>query len=208
MTVELSNSEKENSNVQDVGDLLRQMSNILHKKRSDFVYLLNESGIPASESMSDDSLIELFVEKVSENKTLAVGSAILIHANSAESNFSSNEDSKKNVESIYKSLNGAFSNASGDVSAVIQSVASLGKELGGKALDQRNKKLYSTTDLLQKKQDAKIQMQATNAELKRDELKAQVQKKKNETIVIVSVVAGIATVSAILIYAYKNKNGK
>jgi len=50
--------------------VMTELANLLVKKRSEFVYMLKNAGLEASEDMSDNELINLFLSHIHVNKKL------------------------------------------------------------------------------------------------------------------------------------------
>lgn len=88
--------------------LLEELAGILVQNKSDFVDMLEESGIEADETMPKGQLIELFTENT-DNKKMLLGASLL--ANSYNKNLSFDGDdeiSDENVKLGYAILNENF----------------------------------------------------------------------------------------------------
>lgn len=72
--------------------LMKELSAILVRDKSDFVDMLNESGIDADISMSDAELIQLFVDNASSNKKLILGAALLVNVHNKKMGFDGDEE--------------------------------------------------------------------------------------------------------------------
>lgn len=182
--------------------LLRELGCLLVNKRDDFVFLLNESGIPARSSMSDDQLIDLFLLNVGENKKLALGAALFVNMNNKRSGIDGEEVlSDDMVKAGYKTLSG-FSNAGGAIAGAISSVAQLGSNI---SQNQRAKK-YGAMDALTAQAKAKNQMQVQAAKARQEQEKTKLQKAKNKKVIVIAVVSILAVaiiVTGIIIYKKK-----
>jgi hypothetical protein len=72
--------------------LMKELSAILVRDKSDFVDMLNESGVDADVSMSDAELIQLFVDNASSNKKLILGAALLVNVHNTKMGFDGDEE--------------------------------------------------------------------------------------------------------------------
>lgn len=92
--------------------LIKALGRVLVDHKLDFVHLLNESGIKASEQMSDNELIELFFSNIEDNKRLSLGSALLLNIKNQDVNFDGeiNPDSES-VKAGYRVFRAEYSNS-------------------------------------------------------------------------------------------------
>jgi len=67
--------------------LMKELAATLVRDKSDFVDMLNESGVDADVSMSDAELIQLFVDNASNNKKLILGAALLVNVHNKKMGF-------------------------------------------------------------------------------------------------------------------------
>lgn len=193
--------------------LMRELAKILIRNRADFVHLLAESGIRANVQMSDHQLIDLFINNVGDNKSLALGASLLVNIHNRKMSFDGEyETSDEGVKDGYAVLRDYFSAASGEnysnaidpVTAIAETVGK-GIDLGSKGLEGRQKKKFGTQDALLARQQARDTM---NQQIMAERQIQQTEKNKtNRTLLIVGgVIVGAALIVAV-IYAVK-KRGK
>ena len=72
--------------------LMRELANILVRNRTDFIDMLNESGVVASKDMSDIQLINLFIENSSKNKKMLLGAALLVNVHNKIMGFDGEDE--------------------------------------------------------------------------------------------------------------------
>lgn len=86
--------------------LMKELGKILVRNRKDFVDLLNESGIYATESMSDKQLIDTYISNLENNPKLALGSSLLLNMENQVQNFNGEEDSLNDdsVKAAYSTI--------------------------------------------------------------------------------------------------------
>lgn len=88
--------------------LLEELARILVQNKSDFVDMLEESGIEADESMSKNQLIQLFTQNT-DNKKMLVGASLLANSYNKNSSFDGEDElSDENVKLGYAVLNENF----------------------------------------------------------------------------------------------------
>lgn len=179
---------------------LSEIGKLVVDKRSDFVHLLNESGITASESMTDEQLIKLFVEGLSTNKNLKLGASILFETSRepfiGADGYIDETANDAVIKASYELMDKQYS--SSFATPLIVKTAT-------NALRNRNEKKNNTATLEQKKIEAVAKMKA-QAELQRKKLAIEKQKieeaKKasmRKTLVIgSSIVLGIAIIGIII----------
>lgn len=215
---------KQNDGLQANRLLMYELGKILVKHKSDFVELLNQSGIYASNEMSDIELINKFVDSINYNRKLLIGTAFVINHHNKSIGFDGREEiCDDSVKGAYKTMysyfgaydfmdsneDSDFYNASGDpVSAVAQGIGQIAG-LGTKIADNQGKKKYGALDLATKKQDAKNQIiqgavlqKQTDAKAKEE---ATAKKKKIIKIVAWSVGGVVAVVGVIALVMYIKK---
>lgn len=179
---------------------LSEIGGLVVNKRSDFVHLLNESGIQASESMSDEQLIKLFVEGLSTNKNLKLGASILFETSRepimGADGYIDETANDAVIKASYELMDNQYS-SSFATPLIVKTAA--------KALRNRNEKKNNTATLEQKKIEASAKMKA-QAELQRKKLAIEKQKIESikkasmrKTLVIGgSIVLGIAIIGIII----------
>lgn len=89
--------------------LMRELANILVRNRTDFIDMLNESGVVASKDMSDIQLINLFIENSSKNKKMLLGAALLVNVHNKIMGFDGEDEiSDSGVKTGYAIMNSYF----------------------------------------------------------------------------------------------------
>lgn len=153
--------------------LMRELGTILVHQKNDFVHLLNESGIPASVSDSEASLINKFVDHISDNSKLMLGASLLAHHHNRTMGFDgASELSNDGVKNGYfviqeffgdrysyaddspigsSTLGGAASG--GVVGTIAGAIGDIAKATS-KVSEGQQKKKYGGLDYLNKKQEA------------------------------------------------------
>lgn len=97
--------------------LMTELGRIMVTKRDDFIYLLRYSGIPVPENVSDEDLINLFLENVKTNQVLLKGTAFLISHNNKMVGFDGEEyTSNVCADAIHKSMLNFFDGKGNNVS--------------------------------------------------------------------------------------------
>ena len=199
--------------------IMIEIGKIIGSKRSDFIDLLNESGIQANAGMSDAKLIELFVKNAPFNKELLLGASILVAINNGKVGFDGeteiNDNGVKNGYVVMQSyfsgdeqLEEPRSNAVGlgGITAAIGQGAKFGSDL----IAAKRNKQYGVTDSIQKQVDAKnaiaqqvlAQRQAEIEALSKD--KASKDKTKRTTLIVGGIVGAIVVLGGIF-YILKSK---
>ncbi len=167
--------------------LMKVLGDLIVHQRSDFVFLLNESGIEANEGMTDEQLVTLFIENVGKNNKLALGTSLLINMNHKQIGFDGEEKVNDSmVKAGYYTLQDQFSNAGGLFGGTIQAVAGLGKSF----IDDQHEKNFGAVDQLKQQQAAKqaIQQQILKQraiQLQAEAKAADAKAKKKRLIIIV-----------------------
>jgi hypothetical protein len=89
--------------------LMKELSAILVRDKSDFVDMLNESGVDADVSMTDAELIQLFVDNASKNKKLILGAALLVNVHNKKMGFDGDEEiDDDSVKQSYFTMKSCF----------------------------------------------------------------------------------------------------
>lgn len=95
--------------------LMKELAAILVNNKSDFVDMLNESGIDADADMSDAELIQLFVDNASTNKKLILGAALLVNVHNKKMGFDGEDEiSDDAVKQSYFTMKSCFVDAPSD----------------------------------------------------------------------------------------------
>lgn len=197
--------------------LMKELGNILVRKKQDFVDLLNESGIPASINDSDLDLVNLFINNISYNRKLMLGASLLTQMHNKQMGFDGEEElSDIGVKNGYQVMRSYFigeeySNAvdAATVGAIAQGVGELTK-LGNTALLGLQKKKYGGLDIAQKKEESKQQMIQAILAQKQQKLDAakKVAEEKAKTKRLIYIVGGSVLGLAVLglvIYSIKKR---
>jgi hypothetical protein len=196
--------------------LMKELGNLVANNRCDFVDLLNESGVPASESMSDLELITLWTENVGNNKELAMGSSILINMQTQSSGADGEEVSSEGVKYGYYVLrhnfapeNDYYSNGAGPIGAIAAALGQ-GAQLGTKIAEGQQKKKYGAQDIAAKKAEARTEIAKQALAQRQAQIEAAAKKEQStaqtkKTIIIVGgFVLGLVVIAGI-IYAVKKR---
>ena len=177
----------ENGNYDTANRLIaRELGTILASNKSDFVTLLNESGIPAQMSDSNLELINRFVDNVPFNTNLRVGASLLVNSYNQEVSFNGNKNiSKDNVRNCYRVMTNQYnkekySNAIDPISAVAETVGA-GLKLGTSVQQGKNAKRQGGLDYAKEKEASKQAMIQSLMEQKKAQLDAQTKQKEQQS---------------------------
>jgi hypothetical protein len=203
--------------------VMNELANLLVKKREDFVFLLQNSGLNANNDMFDGELVDLFLSNIHNNKKLLLGTAFFISHNNKTENFDGeSEHNESGLKATTKVLYNYFDAANYDtyntsedeetsnvVGAIAGAVGSLAT-LGSGIVAGQQKKKYGASDLLAKKQEAKTQMvQAILAQREAQQAaakqKQEIQAKQKKIIIVVTGITLLAATIGIVIYINKKK---
>lgn len=203
--------------------VMNELANLLVKKREDFVFLLQNSGLNANNDMFDGELVDLFLSNIHNNKKLLLGTAFFISHNNKTENFDGeSEHNESGLKATTKVLYNYFDAANYDtyntsedeetsnvVGAIAGAVGSLAT-LGSGIVAGQQKKKYGVSDLLAKKQEAKTQMvQAILAQREAQQAaakqKQEIQAKQKKIIIVVTGITLLAATIGIVIYFNKKK---
>lgn len=195
--------------------LMSELGNIIATNRGDFEDLLSEAGVEGElNGMTDSQLVSAYINEISSNKDLQLGTSLLINHHNKESNMDG--DSQMNdacVKAGYHTISIYFANPSENYANAVGLIAGAVGEVakfGGKLSDASQKKKYGAIDMATKKQESKDKI--TQQLLAQKQALLEVEKTKKEsnaktmrTLLIVG--GGIVAVSVIgfLIFKLKNK---
>ena len=100
------NSSIQNLNIDEASDLLvDELATIISKDSTEFVDMLNESGVDADYSMSETELIKTFIENL-DNKRIILGASLLVNSNNRTVGFDGDDEiSDSGVKVGYAVLN-------------------------------------------------------------------------------------------------------
>jgi hypothetical protein len=120
--------------------LMKELAAILVRDKSDFVDMLNESGVIADIDMSDAELIQLFVDNASTNKKLILGASLLVNLHNKKMGFDGEDEiSDEAVKQSYFTMKSCFVDAPSDDEDFsyfpIGLTISAGSKIIGKGLD-------------------------------------------------------------------------
>ncbi len=198
-------------------DMMRSLGKCLANNKSEFVVLLNESGVPAKDSDSYQSLIDKYVDNICHNQKLMLGTSLLLDMRCSKSSADGVDDNS--VKDGYYTLRDYLS-FDGDeefsyldpvtIGAISAGVGELSK-LGTKALEGQQKKKYGALDMAQKKEEAKAALIQAVVQQKQQQVEAQkkkdeeAQKTKRTVIIVSSIVVGLAVVGVVALAIFKGK---
>jgi hypothetical protein len=194
-----------------VTSLMSELGNIIATNRGDFEDLLSESGIEGElNTMTDSQLVDAYINEISNNKDLQLGTSLLINHHNKESNMDG--DSQMNdacVKAGYHTISIYFANPSENYANAVGLVAGALQEsakLGNRLVEGSQKKKFGAIDMATKKQDAKDRI--TQQLLAQKEAQLEVEKTKKEanaktmrTLLIVG--GGVVAISIIGFLIYK-----
>ena len=101
----VQNCDFENANK----SLMTELTNILLRSKSDFVDMLNQSGVYATISMSESELINLFISNAPNNKKLLLGASLLTNVHNKQTGFDGEDEiSDAGVKTGYAVMNSYF----------------------------------------------------------------------------------------------------
>ena len=203
--------------------VMNELANLLVKKREDFVFLLQNSGLDANNNMFDGELVDLFLSNIHNNKKLLLGTAFFISHNNKTENFDGDSEHnesglKATTKVLYNYFDAAYydsyntnedeetSNVVGAIAGAVGSLATLGSGI----VAGQQKKKYGASDLLAKKQEAKTQMvQAVLAQREAQQAavkqKQEIQAKQKKIIIVITGITLLAATIGIVIYINKKK---
>ena len=100
------NDSIQNLNIDEASDLLvDELATIISKDSTEFVDMLNESGVDADYSMSETELIKTFIENL-DNKRMILGASLLVNSNNRTVGFDGDDEiSDSGVKVGYAVLN-------------------------------------------------------------------------------------------------------
>lgn len=195
--------------------LMQELGVCLVKSRKDFVDLLTESGIGADENMTDTQLVKLFMDNISKNRKLVLGSALLVNMHNKLENFDGdNELCDTAVKQSFNVMqeyfndgqyddfnNEEFANAGGVIDSIATAVGA-GANLGSKIAENKGKKKYGVQDILAKKQDAKAQLTQSIIDQRKAQLDAETKKKADKAKITKILIIGGVSVAVLSVLGY------
>lgn len=193
--------------------LMKELGNILVRKKDDFVHLLNESGILASTSMSDVELVNLYVQNIPTNQNLMLGSSLLFNMYNKQTGFNGEDEiSDDGVKTGYFIIKDHFTNTGenaedfenigGAWAGAVQGAAQVAKGVQDKRA--------GALGIAQKQADtrsAMIQQVLTQRQIEAQTRKTQLENRAKTTktlLIIGGVVVGLALLGTV-IYVIRKK---
>jgi hypothetical protein len=166
----------------------REIGTSLANNKSNFVDLLNESGIPASINDTHIELVNRFVENIPYNAKLRLGASLLVNSENQEVSFDGKKSiNKDNVRNCYRVMTNKYkenySNVAADpVTAIAQGVGELSK-LGSTALQGRQQRQGAGLNYAQQRDAQRAEIMKTLADKKKAD--AEAKTKRNKVLMIV-----------------------
>jgi hypothetical protein len=155
----------------------RELGTILAKNKTNFVDLLNESGIPASINDTNIELINKFVDNVPTNAKLRLGASLLVNAENQEVSFDGKKSiNKDNVRNCYRVMTNKYSNFV-DPNLIASAVQSA-TQLGDTAIKGQQRKKYGGLDIAQQREAQRAEIMKTLADKKKAESESKAKTKK------------------------------
>jgi hypothetical protein len=166
----------------------KELGTILAQNKRDFVDLLTESGVPASNMDSNIFLIDKFVDNVPYNNKLRAGAALLVNQYNQELNFDGKKQiNKDNVKNCYRVMSNQYnerkSYAGADpVTAIAGAVGSLA-DVSSTALKGQQQKRGAGLEYAKQRDAQRADLMKTLAE--KQKVEAESKSKMNKTLMII-----------------------
>ena len=160
----------------------REIGNILATNKRDFVDLLNESGIAASNGNTNIELVNKFVDNMPTNAKLRLGTALLINQENQEVSFDGRRTiNKDNVRNSYRVMTNRYSNFVDPniIAGAIQGAT----QLGDTAIKGQQRKKFGSLDIAQQREAQRAEIMKSIADKKKAE--AEQKSKTNKTLMII-----------------------
>jgi hypothetical protein len=166
-----------------ITSLMSELGNIIVTDRGDFEDLLSESGVQGDlNTMGDSQLVNLYIDNISNNKDLQIGTSLLINHHNKQSNMDGDKQMDDAcVKAGYHTIKIYFSEPSENYSQAVGLIAGAVQEsakLGSKIAEGQQKKKYGAIDMATKKQEAKDKI--TQQILAQKQAELDVKKSKQE----------------------------
>ena len=181
------NSAIKDENISDANaSLVKELANILVKDKTDFVDMLNESGVKSNAEMSDVELIELFIENAPTNKKLILGASLLINVHNKQVGFDGEDEMDDDaVKKSYFTMKSCFVESDEEHSNLIP-FGLIAKAVG------------KGVNAVKERKSAKEQMKAEALRRREEQRKkAEEERKKKQTKMFIY--GGIAIVGVLII---------
>lgn len=160
----------------------REIGNILATNKRDFVDLLNESGIAASNGNTNIELVNKFVDNMPTNAKLRLGTSLLINQENQEVSFDGRRTiNKDNVRNSYRVMTNRYSNFVDPniIAGAIQGAT----QLGDTAIKGQQRKKFGSLDIAQQREAQRAEIMKSIADKKKAE--AEQKSKTNKTLMII-----------------------
>lgn len=160
----------------------REIGSILATNKRDFVDLLNESGIAASNSNTTIELVNRFVDNMPTNAKLRLGTALLINQENQEVSFDGRKSiNKDNVRNCYRIMSNKYSNfVSPDL---IASAVQTAGQLSDTVIKGQQRKKFGGLDIAQQREAQRAEIMKAIADKKKAESESKA--KTNKTLMII-----------------------
>ena len=190
--------------------LMKELANKLIDNRADFIELLNSNEIEADESMPTSQLIELFIDNT-DNKSLLVGASLLANQQSVDvkSNFIDEEISDDSVKNGVAVMDTYFNNTIPDeeysyiapflLGALARGAGKLIKGRVSQKDQDRVKNEYRRIAEQRMREQAALRQRA-ELERRQREVEKSKERKRTNTILIVSGAVVISLIVGVIIY--------
>jgi len=185
---ELASFLKENDVNSATAIIMNELGTILVHDRNDFIVLLNASGVPAEDRDSDTELIQKFINNITTNNKLVIGSAFLVaHKNKTVGFDGEEEVNDAGVKAMNRAIKSYFDSRNFPDSAdnyyseaggggAWASALKEGAKFGSKIAEGQQKKKFGGLDMA--KQQAAAKNKIVQAVLKQREVQRTVAQKK------------------------------
>lgn len=204
------NDSIKNLNIDEASDLLvDELATIISKDSTEFVDMLNESGVDADYSMSETELIKTFIENL-DNKRMILGASLLVNSNNRTVGFDGdNEISDSGVKVGYAVLNETLNtdeivpvqDEQFSYIAIAALAGLVGKGINKLRQNRKDKGRSNNSDARreERRRQAQLRMQRVAAEQKRVQLEnAKRKKKRTITLIIVGSVSLLAILGTVI----------
>jgi hypothetical protein len=160
----------------------RELGTILANNKTNFVDLLNESGIPASINDTHIELVNKFVDNIPYNAKLRLGASLLVNSENQEVSFDGKKSiNKDNVRNCYRVMTNKYSNFV-DPNLIASAVQSA-TQLGDTAIKGQQRKKFGGLDIAQQREAQRAEVMKALAEKKKAD--AEAKTKRNKVLMIV-----------------------
>jgi hypothetical protein len=193
--------------------IMHELGQTLVQNKKDFVDLLNQSGVSASINDNDIYLIETFVNNLSINKKLMLGSSLLVNIKNQQSNFNGTQElNDDDVKNGYHAMRTYFidENYSNAIGLAAVGLATGGVKLADTVSKNKQEKRNLGSNIAAKREESKQAIIQSVIEQKKSKLEQEKQQQDNKlkqqkTIYIIGGSILALTILGIIIYKIKNK---